>query len=205
MPRSNLLNSELNVTFIRKIHVWKKFLTRLLNSMELWEENIRNVITWCAVTWFIDLELWINQLEASFGFKPFLRSLDFESIGVLHVFMFPRKRKQHLNSIWISNICGLLTKKVIIARKVKFGKSWLELPRVRNKAESLHIFDDHDNWEKKEAKVVLQEVRSLVTRNLNTRKQIIATSFRLHAKQNNKEEEEENKESKESHWVVSDI
>jgi len=102
------------------------------------------------------------------------------------------------------NIYRLLTKKtrkLVIARDVKFDESLLGFGHFRNKVEPLYINDD----DKEENKLLLKTLRNNVSSIESNGKEGLRRSRRLKAKENVKKEEEEKKDSKEDDSILTDI
>jgi hypothetical protein len=86
----------------------------------------------------------------------------------------------YIKNRFTSSIYRLLTKKtrkLIIARDVKFDETLLGFGNLRTKVKPLHIYDDDD--EKKARKLVLKMFRNLLARKL---KSVLRRSLRLQAK-----------------------
>jgi len=112
------------------------------------------------------------------------------------------------------NIYRLLTKKtrkLIIARDVKFDESLLGFGNFRNKVEPLYINDDdEEEEERKDAQAPIEDVKEPISEKPAFKiakevQPVLRRSLRLKAKEDAENEEEEKRDSKEADSILTDI
>jgi hypothetical protein len=148
--------------------------------------------------------------ELWFGTKPDVSGLRiYGCTAFVHV---PKEKRKALDDrseecILIGygsgNIYRLLTKKtrkLIIARDVKFDESLLGFGNFRNKVEPLYINDDDDDEEKKDAQAPIEDVKEPTSEKPAFKiakevQPVLRRSLRLKANEDAKKEEEEKKDS----------